>query len=56
MMDVMLVQRLIESFNENKYPERDVRENLATELGLTLLQVNNDFLPVIILLSVVLVL
>ncbi|KAK6159253.1 hypothetical protein DH2020_006567 [Rehmannia glutinosa] len=32
-------QRLYASFNENQYPERAVKENLAKELGLTLRQV-----------------
>ncbi|KAI3445923.1 hypothetical protein Pfo_002588 [Paulownia fortunei] len=36
-------QRLYASFNENQYPERAVKENLAKELGLTIQQVTKWF-------------
>ncbi|GER42163.1 homeobox family protein [Striga asiatica] len=36
-------QRLYASFNENQYPDKDVRENLAQELGITVLQVSKWF-------------
>ncbi|KAG8368446.1 hypothetical protein BUALT_Bualt15G0046300 [Buddleja alternifolia] len=36
-------QRLYQSFNENQYPERAVKENLAKELGLTVRQVTKWF-------------
>lgn len=35
----VLVQKLYASFNENQYPDRAVKENLAKELGLTIQQV-----------------
>lgn len=38
-----VTQRLYQSFNENQYPKRDVKENLAKELGLTLQQVSKWF-------------
>ncbi|XP_073150023.1 pathogenesis-related homeodomain protein [Henckelia pumila] len=36
-------QRLFESFQENQYPERAVKENLAKELGLSIQQVGKWF-------------
>ncbi|CAA0806791.1 Homeobox protein HAT3.1 [Striga hermonthica] len=36
-------QRLYASFNENQYPDKSVRENLAQELGITVLQVSKWF-------------
>ncbi|XP_075520834.1 pathogenesis-related homeodomain protein-like [Primulina tabacum] len=38
-----VTQRLYQSFKENQYPKRDVKENLAKELGLTLQQVSKWF-------------
>ncbi|XP_073120209.1 pathogenesis-related homeodomain protein-like [Henckelia pumila] len=38
-----VTQRLYQSFNEDQYPKRDVKENLAKELGLTLQQVSKWF-------------
>lgn len=37
--DDMLFQRLYTSFNENQYPEKAVKEDLAKELGITVRQV-----------------
>lgn len=36
----VFVQRLYASFNENQYPVKAVKENLAKELGLTIRQVS----------------
>ncbi|KAL0384277.1 UNVERIFIED_CONTAM: Pathogenesis-related homeodomain protein [Sesamum radiatum] len=38
-----VTQRLYASFNENQYPERAVKENLAKELGLKIQQVSKWF-------------
>ncbi|XP_011088187.1 pathogenesis-related homeodomain protein isoform X1 [Sesamum indicum] len=38
-----ITQRLYASFNENQYPERAVKENLAKELGLKIQQVSKWF-------------
>ncbi|KAA8545804.1 hypothetical protein F0562_020745 [Nyssa sinensis] len=38
-----VTQRLSKSFNENQYPERATKENLAKELGITLQQVSKWF-------------
>lgn len=38
-IDTASMQRLYQAFNENQYPKRDVKENLAKELGLTRQQV-----------------
>ena len=35
----VLVQRLLAAFNENQYPDRATKENLAKELGLDFRQV-----------------
>nr|GMC78443.1 pathogenesis-related homeodomain protein [Ipomoea batatas] len=38
-----VIKRLFESFKENQYPKREVKESLATELGLTAQQVSKWF-------------